>query len=173
MDIRYSKHKNDQSIYNEYIIKRLTYLANRFDEQLSFAGAIGEDTLPVLFTADRHVCSRIQERYGITYAEVLISHLIALIENNVELGDCLSDLMDTYEAQRLEFALWDEVEDQFYYLHPYAEHVHIGTAITNKAFYFVNANVDVACWVKASGELVFGIDNIPKFRPSTGIHQKT
>lgn len=165
MYTQYSKF--DGEIY-EYSLKHLTTLAKSLDA-VSYIGVISNDEIPILFTAEHHVCRRYEERLGCSYITPIVEKIIRLTENNLELGQLLLDMMDSYDGtKRTQVALWDEAEDIFYYLHPYGEYILIGTLVWSKPVYFVNPDVDCAIWVKSNGDIVTGIPNIPKFRLSDG-----
>lgn len=162
---KFSRYQNDENLFHPYAIDRLTYVTEQKCDGTAFWGVVGEDEIPIVFSVTKHLQKRLSQRFGLSYSEILIEKIISLVESNRALGDILLETMPIGNPyKRIEIALWDEVEDIFYYLHPYGEYVEIGTVIDGKPFYFVNPAADAFCWVTGNGDLVLGLENIPKFK---------
>lgn len=69
-------------------------------------------------------------------------------------------------------ALWIESEDFFTYLYCNEETIHITTVVCGAPIYYVNDMADAICWLTAQGNIISGIEKIPRFRISANTKYK-
>ena len=142
---------------------------------MAYYAAIGEEECPVVFTADSHLMRRASERIGISYAELIIEAVLKAVEKTPELGEIILSAIDkAYDEDRTHavVALWIESEDFFTYLYCNEETIHITTVVCGAPIYYVNDMADAICWLTAQGNIISGIEKIPRFRISANTKYK-
>lgn len=168
---RFSMHKHDACVFDEYTMKQFVQFTKSVNgsDLLVYAGAITEDTIPMMFTGDSHLMKRASERMGICYASIVIAEVIEAVEKNVQLGNILleSETMAFEKGHSYGMvALFIEELDLFCYLHVSDSEICVATVMYDFPKYYVNAESDFICCLYPDNTIGFGMKSSRRFAAS-------
>ena len=174
---KYSKFKKSEEIFpneiKEYLLRRAVKIQEENFE--TFVCAIGLEMLPVIVAAGPHTFKRYSARFNNSYTQILISDIIKIIENNKELAEKLLDAEDTAfnkGNKHAIVAMYIAQMDMFVYLQISNGAIYIGTAIDGKKTYYVNEDAEEFVYIKNEDTIIYGLNNIPFFKPSRGNYDR-
>lgn len=157
-----TRFKYDESVFNEYTLEKLKELALKSCSDIYYFAAIGEDAIPVIFTADGHFIHRVMQRLGCQYASVIVGYLIERAETNHAFGNWLDDIA-CESIGKTTVAVYVEDEDFFFYLDVYDDsRIRIATIVSGCTTYFVDATGPI-CTVTRKG-VRFGLESSTKLQ---------
>lgn len=152
----------DESVFNQYTLEKLESIAIENCSNVYYFAAIGEDKIPVIFTADEHFLQRARMRLGCQYGSIIVGFLIERAEKLQEFGNWLDDI--ACEATKTTTAaVYMEDIDMFFYLKVHTDsRIHIATVISGCSVYFVDGTVPI-CTVNKK-EIHTGISSSKKLK---------
>lgn len=167
--VRFSRYRNDEEIFSEYICSQLLKsAAEKGKGTIHLAGAIGSDKEQVLFGCDEHMMHRAAQRLGLCWAEVVLVHVIEACEKCEELGNALLDSEDLAYEKGYNYgmcALLIEDLDIFVYLHISNGQIFVATVMSFPKYY-VNEDCELVARIDPQGNLHNGFKDNPRFEKS-------
>lgn len=169
--VRFSKSRNDESVYNRYVLDKFAHftIQKSNDDLMVYAGAITDDKIPMIFTGDTHLMSRASHRLGVCYPAIVIAEIIDAVENNNTLANLVLESETMAYEKNYEcgiVALYIEELDMFCYLNTSGSEIRIATVMSGFPKYFVNEESDFICTLTTDGILAFGLESSRKLEKS-------